>query len=81
MMSQSSTESMSTGTPGTVAAHMWLPNHVTKASVYENGLLLGEASTVYDDPGRTFSYDGKRWKYLEFSGRIGTTNRYWVVFR
>jgi hypothetical protein len=75
-----------TATPGTYFAHMWLPNHVTRASVYESGLLLGEASAVYDDPGRTYSLDGKRWKYIEFKApRAAADNpdlkRYWIIFR
>lgn len=75
-----------TVTLGTYFAHMWLPNHVTRASVYENGLLLGETSAVYDDPGRTYSFDGKRWKYIEFNApRAAADNldrkRYWIIFR
>lgn len=74
-------EIKNTTKPGIVVTHLWLPAYVTKASVYQDGVLLGEATAVYDNPVWTFTSGDRRWKYVEFSGRIGTTNRYWVVFR
>lgn len=66
-------------TPGAFFAHMWLPNHVTEAVVYENGTSIGSANSVYDDPVRTFSSEGKRWKYVEFN-TDGRHVRRWIIF-
>jgi len=69
-----------TATPGTFFAHMWLPNHVTKVVVYENGISIGAANAVYDDPSRTYSFNGRRWKYVEFNTE-GRHARRWVIFK
>jgi hypothetical protein len=69
-----------TGTPGTFYAHLWLPNHVKSAIVYENGISIGGANAVYDDPNRTMTRDGKRWKYVEFNTKGGEHARRWIVF-
>jgi hypothetical protein len=82
---------LNTGTPGIIYAHLWLPDRATEASIYEGGVLIGEASRVYNDPVWTFtSKDGvKRWKYVEFKSQIDVNRtrvdpnrkRYWIVFR
>jgi hypothetical protein len=70
---------MPTATPGTFFAHLWLPDHVRKVVVYEDGVSIGQANAVYDDPGRTFAAGGKRWKYVEFNSK-GDATRRWLVF-
>jgi hypothetical protein len=71
-----------TATPGTLAALVWLPNHVASATVYENGVLSGDANAIYDHPDRTWSGDGKRWKYVEFNTMSADARiRRWIIFR
>ena len=68
-----------TGTPGTYVAHLWLPICATKATVYENGVSIGEANAVYDDPTRSLSLDSKRFKFVEFNTN-GELARRWIIF-
>lgn len=70
---------LKTGTPGTYVAHLWLPICATKATVYENGVSIGEANAVYDDPTRTLSLDSKRFKFVEFNTK-GEPARRWIIF-
>jgi hypothetical protein len=70
---------MTTAIPGTFFAYMWLPDHVTSVFIYENGIPLGPANAVYDDPNGTTFRDGKRWKYIEFNTKGGHARR-WLVF-
>ena len=66
-----------TATPGTFVARIWLPNHVKSATIYEAGTAIGPASAVYDDPDRTYSFAGRRWKYVEFNSK-GEHVRRWI---
>jgi len=66
-------------TPGTFYAHVWLPGHVTKATIYENGVSIGSTNAIYDDLSVAPSSLGSRWKYLEFNSR-GDQVRRWIVF-
>lgn len=68
-----------TATPGTFVAHLWLPTHATQATVYEDGISIGAANRVYDDPGRGWVFDGRRWKFVEFNSKGGPALR-WIIF-
>lgn len=70
---------LKSGTPGVYYAHLWLPNYATRAIVYENGVSIGEANAVYDDPTRTWSFEGRRWKFVEFNSSGEHVQR-WIVF-
>lgn len=74
------TRLLKTGRPGTFYAHLWLPIWATRATVYEGGVSIGEANVVYDDPTRTETRDGKRWKLVEFNTK-GREVRRWIIFR
>jgi hypothetical protein len=70
---------MKTATPGTFYAQVWLPTYATKAVVYENGVSIGKANAVYDDPGRPWVFVGRRWKLVEFNTK-GEAARRWITF-
>jgi hypothetical protein len=70
---------MKTATPGTFYAQVWVPTYATKAVVYENGVSIGKANAVYDDPGRPWVFVGRRWKFVEFNTK-GEPARRWITF-
>lgn len=55
-----------TAKPHVYAAAIWLPDAVGRVEIYENGSRIGTSDTVYLHPERTYAFDGKHWKILEF---------------
>ena len=55
-----------TGIPNTYAAAIWLPDSVGSVEVYENATSIGTSSAIYNHPVRTYAFDGKHWKIVEF---------------
>jgi len=55
-----------TGIPHTYAAAIWLPDAVNGIEIYENGKRIGTSDAVYLHPERTYAFDGKHWKIVEF---------------
>lgn len=55
-----------TGVPHIYAASIWLPDTVDSVEIYENGTRIGTSDTVYLHPERTYTFDGKHWKIVEF---------------
>lgn len=72
------TRVLPTATPGTYFAHLWLPEHVTSVLIYENGIPIGPANAIYDDPNRSYSSGGHRWKFVEFNSKGAHVRRYLV---
>lgn len=58
---------MSVAGDGSCASIAWLPGETTRVAIYGNGVRLGYAKKVYDDPGRlSWNTGGQRWKMIEF---------------
>lgn len=68
---------MRTATP--VYAELCSSNWVTKATIYENGVSIGTTNAIHDHSERKYSFDGKRWKVVEFSTK-GEHVRRWLIF-
>jgi hypothetical protein len=43
-----------TSQQGIVYSKLWLPTDVSKATVYRDGAMLGEATAIYPDPNNTY---------------------------
>ncbi len=71
---------MTTDTSGVYRARAWVPDQVKHVVVYENGVSIGQASAIYNDPTRPWLADGKRWKFVVFRTKGGDAKR-WVDFR
>ena len=58
---------MSRAANGSCASTVWLPKETTKVAIYQNGVRVGYATKVYDDPGRAeLATKGFTWKLVEF---------------
>jgi hypothetical protein len=52
---------------GSCVSTLWVPEGTTKVAIYRDGVRLGYATKVYDDPGRTeLATKGFAWKMVEF---------------
>jgi len=58
---------MSRAANGSCASTLWVPEGTTRVAIYRDGVRLGYATKVYDDPGRTkLATKGFAWKMIEF---------------
>jgi hypothetical protein len=58
---------MSVAADGSCASIVWLPKETTKVAIYKDGVRVGYATKVYDDPGRLeLATRGFTWKMIEF---------------
>lgn len=52
---------------GSCVSTIWVPKETTKIAIYHDGLRVGYATKMYDDPGRLeLAAKGFTWKMVEF---------------
>jgi hypothetical protein len=69
-------------TSGLFIARAWLATEAAPFIIYEDGIPIGNAYSLQNDPDRELTANGKRWQYFEFTPDSDpNTNgrRYWAV--
>ena len=58
---------MSLAPGGSCTSTVWVPKDTLKVAIYKDGLRVGYATKIYDDPGRLeLATKGFTWKMIEF---------------
>ena len=58
---------LSVAADGSCVSTLWVPKETTKVAIYKDGVRVGYATKMYDDPGRLeLIAKGFTWKMVEF---------------